>query len=122
MIRDPATTPLEAFEAYTSRLPIPRLGRTDDVVALMLFLASTESAYCTGAEFVVDGGQTCGPRSSEHSQALPVQGGGLAAAGQHRVAAAGQLRVASARKSSSSSPMRRWASSGCRRGTAGSKW
>jgi len=62
MIRDPATTPLEVFEAYTSRLPIPRLGRTDDVVALVLFLASPDSSYCTGAEFVVDGGQTCGTR------------------------------------------------------------
>jgi 3alpha(or 20beta)-hydroxysteroid dehydrogenase len=60
MIRDPATTPLEVFEAYTERLPIPRLGRTDDVVALVLFLASDDASYCTGAEFVVDGGQTCG--------------------------------------------------------------
>lgn len=60
MIRDPATTPLEVFEAYTERLPIARLGRTDDVVALVLFLASDDASYCTGAEFVVDGGQTCG--------------------------------------------------------------
>ncbi|MDT7568853.1 MAG: 3alpha(or 20beta)-hydroxysteroid dehydrogenase [Pseudonocardiales bacterium] len=41
--------------------PIPRVGTTADVANLMVFLASDESSYCTGGEFVVDGGSVCGP-------------------------------------------------------------
>jgi 3alpha(or 20beta)-hydroxysteroid dehydrogenase len=40
--------------------PIPRLGTPDEIAALALFLASDESSYCTGAEFVIDGGHTAG--------------------------------------------------------------
>ena len=43
------------------KLPIPRIGTTADVAHLMVFLASDESSYCTGGEFVVDGGSICGP-------------------------------------------------------------
>jgi 3alpha(or 20beta)-hydroxysteroid dehydrogenase len=35
-----------------------RVGTTEDVANVVLFLASDESDYCTGAEFVVDGGAT----------------------------------------------------------------
>jgi 3alpha(or 20beta)-hydroxysteroid dehydrogenase len=42
------------------RIPAQRLGRPDDVASLALFLASDESAFCTGAEFVVDGGHSAG--------------------------------------------------------------
>ncbi|MBI2705983.1 MAG: glucose 1-dehydrogenase [Actinobacteria bacterium] len=52
--------PTEAFDRFVDRLPIKRLGTPDDVAQLVLFLASDESSYCTGAEFVVDGGQTTG--------------------------------------------------------------
>jgi 3alpha(or 20beta)-hydroxysteroid dehydrogenase len=40
--------------------PIPRIGQPADIANVVLFLASDESAYCTGAEFVVDGGMTSG--------------------------------------------------------------
>lgn len=56
----PEGVPLELYEAFYGRLPVPRLGTVDDVANLVLFLASDESSYCTGAEFVVDGGQTSG--------------------------------------------------------------
>jgi 3alpha(or 20beta)-hydroxysteroid dehydrogenase len=48
-------------EAVFASLPIPRIGVPDDVSHLMVFLASDESAYCTGGEYVVDGGVMAGP-------------------------------------------------------------
>lgn len=42
------------------KVPAGRMGRPDDVAKLVLFLASDDSAYCTGSEFVVDGGLTSG--------------------------------------------------------------
>jgi 3alpha(or 20beta)-hydroxysteroid dehydrogenase len=42
--------------------PIPRVGRVEEVARLVLFLASDESSYCTGAEFVIDGGLSAGVR------------------------------------------------------------
>jgi 3alpha(or 20beta)-hydroxysteroid dehydrogenase len=40
--------------------PIPRIGRPDEVAHLVLWLASDRSSYCTGSEFVVDGGASAG--------------------------------------------------------------
>ncbi len=45
---------------YFSRVPLQRIGTPDDVAKLALFLASDDSAYCTGTEFVVDGGFLAG--------------------------------------------------------------
>jgi NAD(P)-dependent dehydrogenase (short-subunit alcohol dehydrogenase family) len=39
-------------------IPMQRMGRPEDVAVMILFLASDEAAYVTGAEFVVDGGLT----------------------------------------------------------------
>jgi 3alpha(or 20beta)-hydroxysteroid dehydrogenase len=37
-----------------------RAGKPDEVARLALFLASDESSYCTGSEFIVDGGMMAG--------------------------------------------------------------
>lgn len=42
------------------KVPLGRVGRPVDVARLALWLASDESSYCTGAEFVVDGGLMAG--------------------------------------------------------------
>lgn len=46
--------------AWYKRLPVGRIGTVDDVARTVLFLASDEAAYITGAELAVDGGATCG--------------------------------------------------------------
>jgi len=51
---------------YYDYLPLGRAGAVTEVADLMVFLASDESAYITGADFPIDGGMTAatGPRSN----------------------------------------------------------
>jgi 3alpha(or 20beta)-hydroxysteroid dehydrogenase len=48
---------------FAKRLPIPRFGRVEEVANVVLFLASDEASYVTGAEWSVDGGATAGDTS-----------------------------------------------------------
>lgn len=58
-----ATDMLDEFGAgirqqLVQRIPMGRVAEADEVGRLVLFLASDDSGYCTGHEFVVDGGMT----------------------------------------------------------------
>lgn len=44
--------------AIVSRIPIGRAGTPDDVAGIMVYLASEDGAFATGAVFQVDGGMT----------------------------------------------------------------
>jgi cyclopentanol dehydrogenase len=48
--------PQEQRAAFNSMVPLRREGQPEDVANVVLFLASEESSYVTGAELVVDGG------------------------------------------------------------------
>jgi len=41
-----------------SRIPLGRFGRAEDIVSAGVFLASDESSWMTGSQFVIDGGIT----------------------------------------------------------------
>ncbi len=60
-------TPLNAFvkddpamfDAWIGGTPMARLGRVDEVAAVVLFLASDAASLMTGSVVLVDGGYTC---------------------------------------------------------------
>lgn len=47
--------------AFVRSMPIARFAKSAEVSPLVVYLASDESSYCTGSEFVVDGGMLSGP-------------------------------------------------------------
>jgi len=62
MVLDTAQTmDPERGERYLKALPLGRFGESIEVSRLVAFLASDDSSYCTGAEFVADGGILSGP-------------------------------------------------------------
>ncbi|TDD93048.1 SDR family NAD(P)-dependent oxidoreductase [Actinomadura rubrisoli] len=47
----------QARAAWESRIPLAKIGTTDDIAPLVLFLASDQAGHITGAVVQVDGGQ-----------------------------------------------------------------
>lgn len=47
-----------AVEAFSKQIPLKRVAEPKEVSNMVLFLASDESSYSTGSEFVIDGGIT----------------------------------------------------------------
>ena len=51
------TEDTRAGVGFISRIPIPRAGRPEEISNLVAYLASDASSYCTGQDFIIDGGQ-----------------------------------------------------------------
>lgn len=54
-----------ARRVFAQTLPMGRLGRADELAQAMLFLASSDASYVTGAILAVDGGQTADVGNSQ---------------------------------------------------------
>jgi NAD(P)-dependent dehydrogenase (short-subunit alcohol dehydrogenase family) len=50
--------PVQAQKTYDALQPVGRLGQPQDIAYGVLYLASDESRFMTGAELVIDGGYT----------------------------------------------------------------
>jgi NAD(P)-dependent dehydrogenase (short-subunit alcohol dehydrogenase family) len=50
--------PVQARKDFTARQPMGRLGTVDDIVGMIVFLASDESLFATGNVYAIDGGMT----------------------------------------------------------------
>jgi NAD(P)-dependent dehydrogenase (short-subunit alcohol dehydrogenase family) len=50
--------PAETKARMERQIPLHRFGRPAEVADLCVYLLSDESAFVTGAEFVIDGGLT----------------------------------------------------------------
>lgn len=48
----------EQVEEFAKTIPMKRIAKVEEVSNLVLFLASDDSSYSTGSEFVIDGGLT----------------------------------------------------------------
>lgn len=53
-----STLPPEAFEAYDQACALGRMGRAEELAEAILFLASDQASFVTGAALVADGGLT----------------------------------------------------------------
>ncbi|MBC7441047.1 MAG: SDR family oxidoreductase [Ramlibacter sp.] len=54
------TSMTEGLDLAQNHVALHRAGEPEEVSNLILFLASDESSFSTGAEFIVDGGETAG--------------------------------------------------------------
>jgi 3alpha(or 20beta)-hydroxysteroid dehydrogenase len=57
MSMSPETGAVAAVDGFV----IPRVAEPDEITRLVLFIASDEAAFSTGAEFIADGGSLLGP-------------------------------------------------------------
>lgn len=49
---------IEQIKEFAKHIPMRRMAQSEEVTNMVLFLASSESSYSTGSEFIIDGGLT----------------------------------------------------------------
>ena len=49
-------TAVEVIKEFAKHIPVKRVAKPEEVSNLVLYLASDESSYSTGSEFIIDGG------------------------------------------------------------------
>lgn len=49
---------VEQIKQFAKKIPMQRMAQSEEVTNMVLFLASDESSYSTGSEFIIDGGLT----------------------------------------------------------------
>lgn len=47
-----------AVEEFAKHIPLKRVAKPEEVTSMVVYLASDDSSYSTGSEFIVDGGLT----------------------------------------------------------------
>jgi NAD(P)-dependent dehydrogenase (short-subunit alcohol dehydrogenase family) len=52
--------PGEVKEKFIAKIPLRRIGKPEDIAALVCFLSSDEANYITGQCIQIDGGLTTG--------------------------------------------------------------
>jgi len=55
--RDPKS---KDTSGYSDKRPLNRRCTVDEIAAMILYLASDESSFCTGGDYPIDGGHSCG--------------------------------------------------------------
>jgi NAD(P)-dependent dehydrogenase (short-subunit alcohol dehydrogenase family) len=53
-----ASNPTRVREGLNAAAPLGRMGEADEIASAILYLASDESMFTTGAEIIIDGGLT----------------------------------------------------------------
>lgn len=51
------SVPPEVLNKIVEKIPVKRLGKAEEIASMVLFLASDQAAFATGATFAINGGQ-----------------------------------------------------------------